>query len=224
MYNDVWSADEGIDLFSRGAELVRATEEARIYARYVGMQNSYPGFEEALGPEFRRNKQIENFVAGPLGIRQRPYTNFDHMTDYSATSTNVSATVCSYFLYPVKRHPENRTENGSLFALKTAARIRLVNTAEDAGAAGIPDTSSSRKDPRAHRVPDWNVFGSWHIEELQFWPVFDRPLGCAEWWEQQFPTFSRADDNYVIPPPGFEAPLMPVAPQYPEWIGPSHPE
>jgi hypothetical protein len=219
-YNHVWSADDGIDLFSRGAELVRAAQETRVYGYYVGIENSYAGFADALGPDLRRNKQIDHIEADDLArARQRPHTNFEYMTDYSSTSKSVSATVCGYLTFPGKRKPEN-----SRMSLNTVHRIRLVNTAEAPGAAGIPDAEASRNDPRAHRRPNWNVFSTWRIVELQSWQESDLPGHCADWWQQQFPTFTRSENNYMHSPPGFELPPMPVAPQYPEWIGPSHPE
>ena len=48
-YSSVWSADDGIDLFGRSSELIRAGIEAGEYTSYVGLSETYPGYEQAIG-------------------------------------------------------------------------------------------------------------------------------------------------------------------------------
>ncbi|WP_159918750.1 hypothetical protein [Rhodococcus sp. WAY2] len=224
LYSHVWSADPGIDLLGRGAELIRATYEAGNYATFVGLEDSYPGFGRAVGGEAHHtDPDIEYFMTSRTveSDTQAEGTSFGHITAYQATETSVAATVCHYYLFP-----ESGT-NISLNPLKMAFRIQLERAGADAGQAGIPDTDPARKDPRAHRVPTWNVFGDWKITRLHYLRQLNGdviPQGCTDWWRQQFPNFSPNAGGNLVPPPGFEPPTMPVAVQYPEWIGPATPE
>ncbi|WP_213574817.1 hypothetical protein [Rhodococcus sp. USK13] len=225
LYSHVWSADPGVDLFSRGAELVRATYEAGEYTAFVGLENSYPGFGRAVrGEAHHGDPDIEYFMTS-LKVQtetQAPGTIFGHITAYQSTETSVAATVCHYYLFP-----ENDTTNISLNPLSMAFSFELERAGVDAGPAGIPDTDPARKNPRAHRVPTWNVFGDWKITRLHYLRELNGdviPRGCTDWWRQQFPAFTENPSGTLAAPPGFEPPTMPVAVQYPEWIGPATPE
>ena len=229
LYTDVWSADPGIDVLARSAELVRATAEAGLLSFYVGERNSYEGFSAAIeGPRRGRDPAIAKELTERADYsKQRPATVFHHLTGVTANDKSIHAVACSYRLYPVRRHPENRTENLSLFPIRDAIEIELENTASSPGQPGVSDSDASRVDSRAHRLPSWNVFGSWKVRKLRFveYGIDRLPDECADWWQERFPTFTRSPElNALFPPPDFEAPLMPVAPQYPEWISPSHPE
>lgn len=225
LYSNVWSADRGIDLFSRGAELVRATTEAGEYTSFVGIKNSYPGYDHAVGGPARHQNPDKSEVATwlePIDSHQSPRSNFRHITAFSATDTTVSAVVCGYSVNPTA------AENITLNPLSDAQQIELANTGSSPGLPGIADNDPVHQDPSAHRPPDWNVFGAWRvtkIRNIQLAPGETIPQGCTDWWHQQFPTFTKVSDyNILTPPPGFQAPTQPVASQYPEWIGPARPE
>ncbi|MCQ4121657.1 hypothetical protein [Rhodococcus tibetensis] len=224
LYTNVWSADSGVDLLQRGAELVRATYESADYTRFVGQARSFPGYPEAVGgPARRGDPEKEDFFTSldPGQDEQIPLTNFLHITAFEETAAGVGATVCTYNL---------RADPGvnlSVEGLNLAFRIELERTGEDSGQPGIPDTNPAQQDPRAHRPPSWNVFDGWKITKLRYLrpPMGDEmPQGCIDWWLQQLPSFTENASGIVVPPPGFETPTMPVAVQYPEWIGPATPE
>jgi hypothetical protein len=223
LYTNVWSADPDVDLLQRGPELVRATYESADYTRFVGQARSFPGYPEAVGgPTRRSNADKEDFFtsAEPGEDEQIALTNFLHITGYAETATGIGATVCSYNLHA------DPGVNLSVEGLNLAYRIELERIGED-GLPGIPDTDPARHDPRANRLPLWNVFDGWKITKLRYLRPTkgdEMPQGCIDWWLRQLPGFTQNASAVVVPPPGFEPPTMPVAVQYPEWIGPATPE
>ncbi|KZM71926.1 hypothetical protein [Nocardia terpenica] len=223
----MWSADPGVDLFSRGAELVRATMEAGGYAAYVGADHSYPGYARgvaALTDEIERSKTPDLGVKKLVSpqptdpdLKLQPLTTYLHMTAFDATDTKVSAIVCGYTVWPEQLPYEDDRYVGG------GTRIELENTVADPGAAGIANRDPNYQDPRAHRSPRWDVFGTWRVTTIK------GPVGagqyapeCLPWYQQQFPTFTKVPDlSELQAPPGYQAPHHPVAPQFPEWIGPT---
>ena len=224
LYTNVWSANPGINLMQRGPELVRAAYEAADYTRFVGQAHSFPGYPAAVGgPARQGNPDKEEFFTWlePGEDEQIPLTNFAHITSYEESGPDIGATVCSYNL-----HADPGT-NLSVEGLNIAFRVELERTADDPGQPGVPDTDPAQQDPRAHRVPTWNVFEGWKITKLHYLRRLNGdviPQGCTDWWQQQFPAFAPNASGNLVPPAGFEPPTMPVAVQYPEWIGPANSE
>lgn len=217
-YSTVWSADPGVDLFGRGAELIRVTEEATGYSYVSGPEYAYPGYLDAVrdtdskispsNPRFYIEGKISN---------GKVHTWYRHIIEYSDNSNSVSAIVCSYRLY------QEPNVYGSSIVLSDAARIALVNTAELPGKPGIVDTDVEGHDPRAQRPPVWNVFGNWKITSYTSILGTEIPQGCIDWWKQEFPMFvpDNLGSRALRSPPGYVMPTMPMAVQYPEWIGPT---
>jgi hypothetical protein len=210
--------------------LVRATLEAGGYTAYVGVGQSYPGYARAVA---LLTDRIENSDQPAPGLRQyvarrpsdspnlklRPLTSYLHITAYSASNTQVSAVVCGYTIWPEQlRGEDDRYEGGGI-------RIELQNTSSDPGLPGIANRDLDNHDPRAHVPPKWDVFGTWNVTVFQA-PANDGEdlAECLPWYQEQFPTFTKTTKyNYLQAPPGYVAPHHPVAPEYPEWIGPSNP-
>ncbi|WP_432793887.1 hypothetical protein [Rhodococcus ruber] len=218
-YTHVWSADPDIDLSSRGAELVRAAVEAGLRTFNYGTKFTFPGYFDAIGApyDFDHAEVWDHLVRpGPVDPPQWRATYFMHLTALSATATEVTGAVCEY---GVGTEPG---EEYSVYPLRMVRAVTLRNTADTPGAAGIPDTDAEGHDPRAAIAPDWNVFGTWKIVQLRTGgPNWDIPDTCTAWWHERFPTF-ELHDGLLSPPPGFQPPTMPVAQQYPEWIGPAN--
>ncbi|ATL66635.1 hypothetical protein CRH09_10865 [Nocardia terpenica] len=226
-YANVWSADSGVDLFSRGAELVRATVEAGGLAAYVGADRSYPGYARAVAGltaatenQAQPDPGVVQYVSSrphDPNLRMHPSTGYFYITAYSASDTRVSATVCSYAVRPEPLPNEDNRFVGGGF------QVELDNTGSNPGQPGIADRDPNAHDPRAHLPPQWDVFGTWKVTTIRV-PVSrgdDQPE-CLPWYQQQFPTFTKVPDyNYLQAPPGYQAPHHPVAPQFPEWIGPT---
>ena len=227
LYSNVWSADAGIDLFGRGAELVRGIREAAEYSYFVGLNNSYPGYSDAVGgPAGRNNPNIDEVMArsDPRSSRQERSTVFRHITAYTAADRTIKATVCEYRVFP----EPGRTDappNSDGFSLSDAIEVDLENNSNSPGLPGIADSSFDARDSRAHRPPTWNIFGTWTVNKLRVVPAQSIPQGCMDWWHQQFPTFTQRSDAHILSaPPGFQVPVQPVAIQYPEWIGLATPQ
>lgn len=219
-FSNVWSADPGLDLFSRGAELIRATREAGELASRLGIEYSFPGYADAL-PQETDNQDFDynGVVVGrqaPEG--QGPFTIYRHLSDLVVTDSTVSATVCAYFIHSV----DGVWSSGE--DLSFASRIALVNNGESPGMASLKDLDTSANDLRATMPPDWNVFGSWEVTEFRTATANEVPDGCTRWWQERFPSYvtRKPGDKTLIPPSGYVRPVMPVAAQFPEWVGPSN--
>ncbi|WP_020106430.1 hypothetical protein [Nocardia sp. 348MFTsu5.1] len=222
----VWSAEEGVDLFGRGPELVRATTEAGFYWPAVAEIDDYfPGFTAALETE-HEPFALARWDHRAEYLRPLNETFFLHIADYSEAGSVVSATVCSYML-----HSTPGLDDADPPA--SVDRIVLENAGETAGLPGVVDRDPDHGS-EVHRSPSWNVFGSWKIRlgrsvfgGTERSPREDGlfvPQECRDWWLQQFPGLMQPDPDspYQQQPPGFVAPVMPVGVQYPGWIGPSN--
>ena len=102
LYSNVWSADSDVDLFSRGAELIRATYEAGIYATYVGADDSYPGYRGAVGePTGPGNEDKREYFTWrkPENTTQVARTDFSALVN-STQRTMSSAEASAWVLLP----------------------------------------------------------------------------------------------------------------------------
>ncbi|MFZ2528416.1 MAG: hypothetical protein WAX14_12285 [Rhodococcus sp. (in: high G+C Gram-positive bacteria)] len=219
-YSQVWSAEPGIDLFSRGAELIRASVEAGNYASYYSLGTTFPGYSDAVGGPMRfdRDKILPALVPDGRGSNEpKPRTIRYHIATLVESPSELIADVCDR-----REHPTERTAS-STSPVGFAWVVKLSNSAGRPGRPGIPDADPDSSDPRALRVPDWNVFGEWRITELHAggrnW-TGSAPHECTDWWLQRSPGSYSIPDGNVLMPAGAVIPGAPVAPQYPEWIGP----
>lgn len=243
-YTHVWSAQPGIDLFSRGAELVRATFESGHYAEITDdVHKAYPGYGDALGAPPGRNYNSnghddDGVIHDGWWIHEpnldtsghaSPATDHAYITDYSATATDIKAVVCDYALSPdpTVEDPEH---------IDSSYALELHNPTSDPGPAGIAQTAPGARDPRATLPPTWNVFGPWQITRLSTLPIGNVPLGpappgggspppittpqsCVDWWKNQLHGWDL--NGHLYPPNGSTTPHEPLQPQYPQWIGPT---
>ncbi|WP_227979303.1 hypothetical protein [Nocardia spumae] len=219
-YTHVWSADRGVDLFSRGAELVRGTYEAGRYTRYVGVDRSYPGYNRAVGApvSWHNEDKSERLVWSEINDPANPgrWTFYNYITNFSASETQISADVCSYVIPSAAGKPD------SPWVLDDSTQIQLTNTGKTPGPPGIPDGNQPGHATSGHWSPTWNIFGSWQVTRIKNYVNYANPDACMDWWIQQFPTFTRPPHGkFVTSPPDYQPPIHPVAVQYPEWIGPS---
>lgn len=222
-YTNVWSTDPGIDLFSRGAELVRAAAEAGVYSQYVGVDGSYPGYAQAVAAltdeeERTLDPAMEQWVSRrpPYPANPTPGTIYQHITAYSASDTKVSAIVCSYGVDPDPKPPQPKQD---YFGGGLSIELEIHNW--DKGNPGIANPDPDHHDPRAQRPPRWNVFDRWKVTKISSATAGERPE-CLSWYQQKFPSFAK-DPKFdrLLVPAGYVWPHQPVAQQFPEWIGPS---
>ena len=218
-WSNVWSAGPGVDLFSRGAELVRASLEAGYLAQARGINRTFPGYREAIGPQPRYDDpqaRAKNYGYVPVGFEPRDIgltvLNY-HLVDLVQTADRVSGTVCSYGLAP---RPTDRSK-----FLYDAYLVALTKNGESPpGLPGVVDTRNNFPQ-REGKVPTWDVFAPWTIERLQIGEASDVPSTCTAWWQSVFPdAVKRPNSNQMTrSAPGPVAP--PDARQYPRWIGPA---
>ncbi|MGC0366839.1 hypothetical protein ABH922_004823 [Rhodococcus sp. 27YEA15] len=217
-YANVWSAQDGFDLFSRGSELIRATREAGYMSFTLGIEKSFPGYESLIqdGLSNRESELNSVFKGGRSPAGQSPVTNYFHIVDLVESDHSVSATVCLYTIQSI----ENSSDRGEVFS--TATYISLENSEASPGPPGLIDRDIAAHDAAAKFPPDWNVFGTWRAEQLRVLTADEVPRGCTQWWSERFPEYVKRtpDSRTLVPPEGYVPPVMPVAVQYPEWIGP----
>lgn len=221
LYTHVWSAEPGVDLLSRGAELVRATYEAGEFASFAGVYNSYPGYARAVGapvPWQDPNKLEQLVWAKPVDpVTPKPGTYYNHIVNYVVDNYGISADVCTY---GIPATPEVAASKEVIWSFAYA--VALDNHGGEPGKAGIPDEDAAAHDVRAERIPRWDVFEGWNISRIDLHDPGTIPAACGDWWKERFPEFVHYAPgvNGVKSPPGYVIPVEPVAVQYPEWIGP----
>lgn len=228
-YTFVWSADPGVDLFSRGSELVRATDEAARYTLFVGVAKSYTGYAQAVSDlttkyDFADNPDgqiARNVARTPWHPNDmRPETVYSHITAFTESDAKVTAIVCDYEVTP-----NQSSHDSAQRVVSGGTAIELENTNSAPGKPGIANRDPSHQDPRAHIPPQWDIFGSWKVTNIST-PLDGKSsrAECIPWLEQQFPGFAKIPSNpynFLQSPPGYKEAHHPVAPQFPEWIGPS---
>ncbi len=224
-FNSVWSADNSIDLFTRPAELIRATQESLHLVKTYGLGSAFPGYLAAIGgpkevndPDYEYSVTSQEFK-GPFKFAlDRPVTNYYLLSDLSTSpdGKHITASVCRYILASPGTL-DNRIYAGKRWAVNYV----LDNEHADTHATSTPDRNPHTTSPAADMPPTWNVFGTWHIRQVH---EIDRtpelPPACAPWWESLPPKLShlpggsmdhRPDDTALLP-------VAPVQPQFPEWI------
>lgn len=220
IYTSSWSAEPGIDLLSREAELIRATFESSWQTEMYSITNSFPGYREAIGYP---HPSIQNIVRGADAgntdwDQVSKHTIRYHITELIETPTDITASICDDIVYTETTTNDHITRHGLSW---TAS---LHNTADTPGLPGIADTDRANHDPRARRTPDWNVFGTWRIthlipQSLNMEKHVAEPA-CTAWWLANHPDTLKVDGNTTFRAAGV-VPGTPLAPQFPEWIGPA---
>jgi len=225
-YASVWSADRDVDLFGRGAELIRAAVEAGEVNEYYGQNDTaraYPGYRQAIGPENLADGRVgsENRTRWPDPEPVPRGMEYRHISDFRANNHVVTAEVCEYFI-PVPTQPDHPLARPWYDG--TIVHVQLENTASSPGRPGIRDTTPGRHDPRAHLPPTWNVFGSWRITTLNSldptWNPNSYPAGCLPFSRLRLPFAGVDRRGFPQVPAGARLPTGPVGAQFPEWIGP----
>ncbi|MCV7250066.1 hypothetical protein H7J07_17865 [Mycobacterium koreense] len=222
-FTSVWSAAPGIDLLSRPAELVRATQEGQYLTRVYGPDKTFPGYLNAIGgpkdPQYDPNYRFGTTSQAEPPWRDdadTPMTNYYHLADLSvsADATTISALVCSYHILT----PDNNMSGWWNVAKLFATEIELSNPNPDSGLTSLIDDDPNMPNPGAQMPPSWNVFTTWHIARI--WELFfydDIPTDCFDWQTSQLPELQPRSQPWS----SSEVAREPVKPQFPEWIPPN---
>ncbi len=150
----VWSAEPGLYLQDERGTLVRAAEEAWFVARYVGLENSYPGFAAALDPASAR-------VITPLSDRRPAGTLRAHVLSIASTGTGFEAAVCTRRSELAERWADGRYHFTSEPDIE--ASIRFARTAPPPGvdeptAAGALRDTKQTSSQRQWQSPPTDLF------------------------------------------------------------------
>lgn len=221
-WSSIWSADPGIDMFSRTGELVRGSVEAGYLAQAYGVDQSFPGYSEALGDN-RTGDPLENepinWASAPPGRQPTPARSqqalFYHLAELDHDETTVNAIVCSYALGPTPSDAHKFLYNG--------IAVTLTRTAGDEGQPGVADNGASSPAATSRKIPEWNIFEPWQINQSHMMEVETIPASCVTWWKSVFPDAVQDPGRNSVQLPG-PAPAAYDVDQYPEWIGPANAE
>ncbi|MFD0926485.1 hypothetical protein [Williamsia deligens] len=221
-WSNVWSASTGIDLFTRGAELVRASVEAGLLAKAHGPDHSFVGYQQAIGPlDFSygdprlRNKNFGYATEGFDPSVPEFSVIYYRLTELRSDASSIDAKVCSYGLTPYPSEAGKYLFRAVFVTLEKAANA-------SAGTSGVKDSGTYATGEKG-RAPTWNVFAPWSITQLRSVEAQEIPASCAAWWGSVFPDAVKSStSNQMVRPSG--GPIAPDVPQYPRWIGPSDTE
>lgn len=222
-YSHVWSAAQGIDLFSRGAELVRATREAEWYSNFVGRKNSYPGFEQAYPAWDDPLNTSDNLMplkpprrslkSGPPAGR----TYYMHLVNLIQDDHKVSATFCDYHVDPQIDWYEYPEDQGQ-YKFGGTIDVQLTNGDAEPGHPGKVDTNPDTTDPNSHMPPKRDIFQNWNITRFYARAYQDSSKECGDWLHKQFPAFETSSNGGYLLPTREQIPTAPSRPQFPDWI------
>jgi hypothetical protein len=196
-WSSIWSAEPGIDLFSREAELVRGTVEAGYLAQAYGVSQSFPGYHNALGGEKL-----------PGDPRLREPINWAYAPPGRAPSPAESQKALYYHFVELKY-------------LYVGVAVTLTNSADSPGRPGIVDDQKSTT--TIGKIPTWDIFAPWRITQSHFIETESIPALCTDWWIAEFPDAIQdpGRNSVHLPRP---APAASDDVQYPKWLGPANSE
>lgn len=141
----VWSAEPGIHLQDERGSLVRAAEESWIIARYVGPENSYPGFAGVLDP-------ASASVITPLPDRHLAGTLRAHLLSVTSTDTGFDAVVCTQRSELAERWPDGRYHFTSAPDIESIVRFTRTSPTRGDGDTAPTGTRSDTKQTSSQRV------------------------------------------------------------------------
>jgi len=200
----VWSAEPGVYLQDEHGTLVRAAEEARFVARYVGIENSYPGFAAALNP-------ASAGMITPLRDRQPVGTLRAHVLSITPTDTGFEAAVCTERSELAEKWPDGRyhfTKTTEIESLVRFARTVAPADAIEPAAADAAADSKHTSSQRQWQSPATDLFtGSGWTVDFAADPAGTRQRCQA--WGRSIQT-ERADSDTSNTPPS-------VLPALPGW-------
>lgn len=152
-FNYRWSADPGIDLYSREATVVRAYMESYYLAVSANaLSATYPGFAEAV-PQ-RKRADYDH----PIDPTERRYigTQFQHLMWMTKTEHGWFATICTGDYSVMEVGQDGKFYNvGSKYV--NAETVEVIAPDE------VSETSAQTSGPE--RAPTINVFDGWTLAD-----------------------------------------------------------
>ncbi|NDV10001.1 hypothetical protein GXW84_37165 [Rhodococcus sp. IEGM 248] len=152
-FNYRWSADPGIDLYSRQATVIRAYVESYYLAIDASaLSAAYPGFAEAV-PQHKRAD-----FDHPVDPTERRYvgTQFQHLMWMTKTERGWFATICTGDYSVMELGEDGKFYNvGSKYV--NAETVEVIAPNE------VSATSANSSGPE--RAPTINVFDGWTLAE-----------------------------------------------------------
>lgn len=234
MARTVWSTTEGIDVFDRHSELVRAGFEAgRIYTYRLRDDAVFPGYFDARDTRaLEANTSIAPWWgAGVIDSPKDEYaaahsTYFAHLVTLEGTEDTVTGRVCAvdafgpdYDKPPTPRSGAKSSTDGYTGSIQQITFQRVPG--HSAGLAGIVDTG--QRIDHEGRSPDWNVFDGWRITDVKGdmrtsgnTPTLARVTDMCSSWYRGLVAELGLPAHYS---PLYSSFRLPYRQQFPRWIG-----
>ena len=234
----VWSAEDGIDLHSRAAEIIRAQVESCALSPY-GANAVYPGAEKAaLDADITSSANCVRPYPRPLPSGNAfQGTIHAHIASIEATETSISAHVCETRSGRARHDPDHPPLDGTPeFDVLNGTRGKQIVAQKPADVADPrADAARVAQPGTGTREPRYNVFYPWVFPPFQLpttkppaTPMISDPT-CNRWAAEaltRIPAFAgqtpyNPDDTLreltpkALGPEGF-----PTLPQYPLWPEP----
>ncbi len=221
----VWSAEPGIDLFSRPAEVMRATFEAHSITRVPSVIN-YPGAIAATaeantrkpGLQIGYQERVDTSVSPTSG------TNYFHVLRMESTANAISATVCD-FRSGLVYHPKSSAYSIIAGFLASFHATLPAGSVDRRAHAPVHGTPAGKGD----RAPRYDAFAPWQVTYDYTTP----PVGTLP-EDENFCYQKATDIAHTIPayanqtfgahddpePRGLTPADFPKQPQFPGWPAP----
>ena len=221
----VWSAEPGIDLLSRPAEVVRATFEAQSITRVPSVIN-YPGAIAATADANRRRPTLQ------IGYQERPDpsipptsgTQYFHVLRMESSANTISAIVCDIRAGLVN-HPIGGIDSSLVSFLASFDATLPAGSVDRRAHAPVHGTPAGEGD----RAPRYDAFAPWQVNYEYSLPVpgtspEDKTFCYQKSREiaRTIPAYAnRTFGTYDDPEPrGLTPADFPKQPQFPGWPAP----
>ena len=234
----MWSAENGIDLHSRAAEVIRAQVESCALSLY-GADAVYPGAEEAaLDADIRSSANCVRPHYRPLRSGYAfQGTIHAHVVSVESTDTSITAHVCETRTGRARLDPDNPHLDGTpeFDVLDGTAGIRIVPQKPADVADTRADAVRIAQPGTGNREPRYNVFHPWVFPPFVL-PTTKPPAGnltsdpiCESWVAQalnRVPAFAGQNPFHpdgrlrFLTPKALGPEGFPTLPQYPLWPEP----
>jgi hypothetical protein len=193
----VWSSEPGVDLHSGEAALARAGFEAHYVGQRAGLNNTYPGFSQAISQMIQSELRTTYGQFAVLGTLRA------HIQAIHGESRNFVADIC--ILGQTARLEDGKYWSWS--ARAGATRISADAQSEEARLPVAPVAIGPAE--RTWQAPTYNLFKGWSI---------DFPYGSVPDDRSCDPWALSVDPNLPEPPVKYERSAPPpVLPAFPGW-------
>lgn len=217
-FNVVWSAEPGIDLLSRAAEVVRATAEAGTILSVPPSRN-YPGAEQAA-KNARGVPGAHTFSGAISNLTVKTGTKYIHLVALESSATEIHAVGCEYEFGLLRGIDDPRAGGyvgGLGFSVDATRRPASTDPRED--------TVTDRYENAVDRAPRYDAFAPWNVihRSVHSDPRLQVCLRKGREIARSHPAYAEqqiSDQTLTVSADPLRPELFPILPQNPPWPAP----